>query len=57
MGGTSGEVDGMEEVDMLAVCVWTATATGGYKIINISGSIGWIDFKFGQDVADGVPYH
>ena len=28
MGGISDEVDGVEEVDILPVCVWTATATG-----------------------------
>ena len=53
MGGISGEVG---EVDILAVCLNSYRGLG-YKIVNISRTIGWIDFKLGQDVAEGVPNH
>ena len=46
MGSVSCEVDGVEEVDMLAVCVCTATATGSVQNIDKLGMVHLINLKF-----------
>ena len=55
MGGIS-EVDGMEEVDILAVCL-NRYRGWGYKNDCFPGTIGLINTKFGHSIPEGVPYH
>ena len=54
MGDISGEADELEEADILAVCL-DSYSYRGVQNINISRTISWIDFKFEQNVAEGVP--
>ena len=56
MGGTSGEADESEEVDILAVCL-NSYRGWGYKDGCILGTIGPINTKFGHNIPVGVPYH
>ena len=55
MGGTSGEADGSEEVDILAACL-NSYRGWGYKNGCILGTVGLINTKFGYSIPEGVPY-
>ena len=56
MGGTSGEADGSEEVDILAVCL-NSYRGGGTKNGCILRTVGLINTKFGYSIPEGMPYH
>ena len=56
MGGISGEADGSEEVDILAMCLNTYKVWG-YKNGCILGTIGPINTKFEHSIPEGMPYH
>ena len=55
MGGTSGEADRSEEVDILAV--FEQLQEWGYKNDCILGTVGPINTKFGHSIPEGVSYH
>ena len=57
MGGVSGEADGLEEVDIMAVFEQLQLQGWGYKNGCISGTVGLINTKFGHSIPEGVPYH
>ena len=57
MGGTPGEADGSEEVDILAVFEQLQHWGWGYKNGCILGTVGLINTKFGHSIPGGVPYH
>ena len=46
MGGISGEVGGLEEVDILGSSCEQLQLQGVYKMVNISGTVSRIDSKF-----------
>ena len=56
MGGTSGEADGSEEVDILAVCL-NSYKGWGYKNGCNLGTVGPINTKFGHSIPRSMAFH
>ena len=57
MGGVSGEADELGRGRHYGSEFEQLQLQGVYKIVNNSGTVFWIDFKFWHNIAEGVPYH